>query len=143
MEPTYYLYSKFYGWTGIIFFSGCAPAMMYIGIASRDIKLILFCSVISLAICAFIYYLIRALFIPAIKNCVALELDDEKAHCYITDRTVYWKDVVEISEDYSRYSSYIKFDMIDDSTITMPTKWIHGRTSKICDTMQDYFAKTL
>jgi len=79
MEPTYYLYSKFYGWTSVFFFSGCAPVMMYIGIASRDIKLILFCCVISLAICAFIYYLIRALFIPAVKNYVSLELDEEKA----------------------------------------------------------------
>jgi hypothetical protein len=143
MEPTYYLYSKFYGWTSIIFFSGMAPLMLYPGIASHNVKLLLICSVLTLGICAFIYYLIRALFIPAVKNYVALELDDEKAHCYITDRTVYWKDVVEISEDYSQYSTYIRFDMIDETSITMPTKWIQGRTSKICNTMQDYFAKTL
>lgn len=143
MKPTYYYYSKFYGWIGVIFFSGAAVTMLSIGIASHITKLLLICSVVSLTIFAFLYYIIRACFIPAVRNYVALELDEEKAHCYITDRTVYWKDVIEISEDYSARSPYIRFDMIDNSSITMPTRWIHGRTSKICDAMQEYFAKTL
>lgn len=99
--------------------------------------------VVSLAFASMLYYVVRWVFIPAINDYVALEMDEEKVHCYITGRTIYWRDVVEISEDFSQYSAFIKFDMIDDSTLTIPTKWITGRNKDICNKMQEYFACTL
>src|SRR5437868_4465454 len=92
---------------------------------------------------AILYYAIKYCFIPAINGYVALELNNEKLHCYITDRTIFWKDVVEISEDYSRYNSFIKFDLIDSGELSIPTKWITGSTKSIYNKMQEYFARTI
>ena len=143
MQPTTYTYSKFYGWAGVIFFSFAVISLLFIGIACQDTKLLILMIIASLAFGSVLYYVVRWVFIPAINNCVALEMDDDKVYCYITDRTIYWRDVVEISEDFSRYSAFIKFDMIDDSTLTIPTKWVTGRNKDICNKMQEYFARTL
>jgi hypothetical protein len=75
---------------------------------------------------------------------ITLELDEEKVQCYLSGLTIYWKDVVEISEDYGRYYSAITFQMVDGSdNLTISTKWIEGSTKSICDKMQEYFAQTL
>ena len=143
MEPTTYTYSKFYAWLGIVFISLAVVTFPFIGIKSHDVKLLIFALILSIMCAGFLYYVVRWLFIPAINNYVALEIDEDKVHCYITDRTIYWKDVIEINEDFSRYSSFIKFDMINDSTLTIPTKWVTGWNKDICNKMQEYFAKTL
>ena len=143
MEPTTYLYSKFYGWIGVIFFGGIILGALYGGIMAHDNRAWPPVGIIIVIASAILYYAIKYCFIPAINRYVALELDNEKLHCYITDRTIFWKDVVEISEDYSQYNSFIKLDMVDGSELDIPTKWIGGSTKSICNKMQEYFARTI
>jgi len=143
MEPTTYTYSKFYGWLGVIFFGFFLSGFVFISIICPDNKVRLFAIGISIILIGLLYYVVRWVFIPALNSYVALEMDEDKVYCYINDRTIYWKDVIEISEDFSRYSSFIKFDMIDDSTVSIPTKWITGRNKEICAKMQEYFARTI
>jgi hypothetical protein len=144
MEPTTYVYSKFYGWLGMIFLGGALLGFLYLGITDQGYKTWLSLSPLFLLTGAFIVYWSERCFIPALHNAIALELDDEKLHCYITNRTIYWRDVVEISEDYSQYSSFIKFEMVDGSNyLTVPTKWIAGSNTSIYNKMQKYFARTL
>jgi hypothetical protein len=148
MEPTTYGYSKFVGWTGMLLFGSALIVLsymvLYILMPIYDIRVVLcFVMLILLTIALLVYFLIWC-FIPMLNGAIALELDEEKLECYITRKTIYWKDVVEISIKYKVREPFIIFEMIDGSEdLDVPTKWIEGSTTSICNMMQEYFARTL
>jgi hypothetical protein len=146
MEPTTFGFSKFVAWSGTMLFSGLLFTSLYEIIAFHPPKmtdLLLLCvPVILLSGVLFIF--VRWCFIPMLQGRITLVLDDEKLQHYLSGTTIYWKDVVEISEDYGRYHSGISFQMVDGrDDLTISTKWIEGSTTSICDKMQEYFARTL
>jgi len=144
MSTTYYTYSKFVGGSGAALFFGLMILLIVGGIIAPDNKVWYYVIPCELLPAGFLFYFSKYCLIPALQNCVALELDDEKLTYYITGQTIYWKDIVEISEEYSGNSSSISFDMVrDDEKLSISTKWISGSTTKICDKMQEYFARTL
>ncbi len=144
MEPTTYGYSKFVGWSGMILFSGMLSLVLYIGISVHDTKIWFYLTAPLLLILGILIAFLRWCFIPLLNGAITLELDEEKLQCYLTRRTIYWEDVAEISEDHRIYSSYIKFEMVDGADdLIVPTKWIEGSTTSICNGMQEYFARTL
>lgn len=144
MEPTTFGYSKFVGWSGMIMFSGMLGFVLYLGLTADDPKAWLYLLLPLMLILGILIAFLRWCFIPLVNQAIALELDEEKLQCYITGRTIYWKDVVEISESYGRNWSGVTFEMVDGSDdLNVPTRWIEGSTKSICNKMQVYFAQTL
>lgn len=90
----------------------------------------------------FIYFLwahVRSAF----RNETAIEFDEEKVLIYMTGRTVYWKDVVEVSWKYEKWK-FLLFEMVDGKdNITVGVGRIAGPNRKIYNTAQDYFRQAL
>jgi hypothetical protein len=148
MEPTTYGYSKFVGWGGLLMLVSIVVVLVYmifhIVILFNDIKILLCFIVLILSVIGFFIYFLIWCFVPMINGAIALELDEEKLQSYITGKTIYWKDVVEISIKIKGRNPFITFEMVDGSNnLDIPTSWIEGNTESIYDEMQEYFAKTL
>ena len=145
MKSTTYGFSKFVSWSGMLLFATMLVFILYCGFTLfHGLTQWLWLCLPLIMVLAFIYAFARWNFIPMLQGCITLELDEEKVQSYLTGVVIYWKDVVEISEDYGQYYSAIKFQMIDErDNQAISTRWIEGSTKSICDAMQDYFAKTL
>jgi hypothetical protein len=148
MESTTYSYSKFVGWTGMLLFGGMLLFILYVisfmGVPFNDIGVVLSFTALILMLSGILFAFLKWCFLPMINGAITLELDEEKVQCYITRRTIYWKDVIELSEDYGRNYSGIIFKMVDGSDdLSIPTRWIEGGTTSIYNKMNEYFAKTL
>jgi hypothetical protein len=148
MEPTTYVYSKFYGWIGILLRSAALIVLLYLLLfmimPSYDIRIVLcFVLLILLTIALLIYFLIWR-FVPMINGAIALELDEEKLQCYITGKTIYWRDVVEISVTSKNKEMFVTLEMVDGSdNMEVPVDSIAGSNTSIYNKMQEYFARTL
>lgn len=145
MEPTTFGFSKFVAWSGTVLFTGLLVFILYIGISFfNTMKEWLYLCVPLILILASLIAFIKWCFIPMLQGRITLELDEEKLQHYLSGTTIYWKDVVEISDDYGRYYSAITFAMVDGTDdLSISTKWIDGSTASICNKMQEYFARTL
>ena len=144
METKIYYYSLFMGWVGVLLFGSLGIGILYPAFLVHDSHIWLYITPVELIAGVLLYYAIKISFIPAINKEPILELDDEKLYFYMTDRTIYWRDVVEIFEDYRSHSPAIRFEMVDGSDdIIIGTKWISGRNEKIYNTIQEYFAENL
>jgi hypothetical protein len=143
METTTFTYTKVRPILGITIFSCFAICFLVLGILIHEIKSWLF---LALAIACSIWaviYTIKYRLIPAIRNYPILEVDAEKLVFYLTDRTIYWKDVVEISWDYY-HGKYLSFEMVDGSSnLTIGVSWIAGSNDVIYNTVQEYFGQSL
>ena len=58
-------------------------------------------------------------------------------------KIIFWKDVVEITEDYSRWDAWLVFEMIDERKVNISTKWATGSNSRIYEIAQEYFRDAL
>ena len=144
MEAKVYYYSLLVGLIGAIFFGSLAIGVIYLGVTANDAKIWIVVGLLELLACTLVYYSCQICLLPAIRREIALELDDEKLQFYITDRTIYWKDVAEIFEDFGDQSPSIRFELVDGSDdIRIGTKYIRGSNKKIYNTIQEYFAQTL
>ncbi|MGZ3871519.1 MAG: hypothetical protein ACXVJD_01305 [Mucilaginibacter sp.] len=145
MEPTTFGFSKFVAWSGTLLFTGMLAFNVYMGISYvHNITGLLYLSLPLLLVLGALIAFVKWCFVPMLQGRITLELDDEKAQCYLSGLTIYWKDVIEISADYGRYYSCITFQMVDGSNdLTISTKWIEGSTASICNKMQEYFAQTI
>lgn len=144
MGITTFRYSKIVGWTGALFFGGTMIFIIVMGISVHDNTYWRYFGPFELFPATILYFFCKKCFIPAVKNKIALELDADKLQFHVTDRVIYWKDVNEISQTYSMYSSFISFEMVDGSDdIGIGTKWIAGSNDMIYDTIQEYFAEAL
>lgn len=144
METTTFPYSKIVGISGLLFFLAFMAAFLYIGLITNDHNLWIFVIGIDVVLAAItVYFSVRCL-LPAIKNQTALTLDDEKLTFHVTNRVIYWKDVVEISFDKSRYTTFLSFEILGDSQkIGLGLTWIAGDNKDIYQTAQEYFEASL
>jgi hypothetical protein len=140
MEPTTYTYSKFLGWMSVLLFGGAILIMSYVSLTDSDPKTWLYL-VLPASLCsAFLAYGLIRVLLPALRRDIAIELDNDKFQCNIIHVAIYWKDVFEISEYYSRNYTAVMVSMLDGSSpYKIPTKTIAGSTIAICKKMQEYF----
>jgi hypothetical protein len=142
MELTTYGYSKFVGWSGAILFSGLLLFFVYMGFSAHSIVAWSCLSIPILLVSAISIAFFRGCFIPMLNGAVTLELDEEKLQCYLNGVTIYWKDVVEISERPLYYQ--ISFEMVNDTDdLSITTQWMSGSNKVIYNKMQEYFARTI
>jgi hypothetical protein len=143
METTTFTYTKVRPILGITFFGSFTILSLILGILIQDIKFRLFLALpVACSIWAIIYS-IKYRLIPAIRNYPILEVDAEKLVFYLTDRTIYWKDVVEISWYFNK-GRYLSFEMVDrSSNLTVGVSWIAGSDDVIYNTVQQYFGQSL
>jgi hypothetical protein len=85
MEPTTYTYSKFYAWLGVAFVGIFLSGFVFISIICPDNKVRLFAIAICIILICLLFYVAKWIFIPALNEYVALELDQEKVHSYVTE----------------------------------------------------------
>jgi hypothetical protein len=143
METTTFTYTKARPILGITIFGCFTICLLVLGILIHEIKFWLFLGLpVVCSICAVIYS-IKYRLIPAIRNYPILEVDAEKLVFYLTDRTIYWKDVIEISW-YFDNGKYLSFEMVDGSrNLTIGVSWIAGSNDIIYNTVQEYFGQSL
>lgn len=65
-----------------------------------------------------LYYVCRRYFIPAFKNSIALELNNNAIIDNINNKTFYWKNISDISYHQGKSGTHIVIDFIDKSTIS-------------------------
>jgi len=127
----------------MLMFSGMLVFIITLGISGGESKAWFYLAAPIIFVLIALVAFARLVFIPMMQGKITLELDDEKANCYLSDRTIYWKDVSEINDSYTRYSSSIVFTMMDGGEISVSAKWIAGNTRSIRKKMEEYFAQTL
>lgn len=90
----------------------------------------------------FLFILIKRL-IPAFRNEVALELNDEGIIDYLRNIVIEWPDVKNIDMEMSRNSAKMVIDLKQETDygtqIAIPLRWIEGKDIEICETTQAYF----
>ncbi|RWY50903.1 hypothetical protein [Mucilaginibacter gilvus] len=144
MGTTTFVYSKAVGFTGIAFFAGFMSVFFVLGFIANDSKLWMFVSFIEVSILISLAFFVRRCLVPALKNQPALTLDDEKLTFPVTGSVIYWKDVIEISFDKSRYTKYLSFDLLGDrKNIGLGLTWVRGDNKAIYETVQEYFEQSL
>lgn len=144
MDITTFKYSKTVGIGGMVTFICSLATFVFLGFNEDDNTLLLYFYTLEIIIIILIVYFAKKCFIPAIKNEIALTLDEEKVTFHITGRVIYWKDVIEISFDSSRYSTYLSFELMpDNKTIGLGLKWIADDNQYIYDLTLEYFEQSL
>ncbi len=74
--------------------------------------------------------------LPAFKGKPALILDEEKIISFVSDETAYWKSVAKVNVYY--FNNYFLFEMVNEDTFRISTKWVEGSTSSINAYIQDF-----
>lgn len=143
METTTFTYTKVRPILGITIFSCFTICFLVLGILSHEINIWLFLGLPVVGSIYAVIYIIKYRLVPAIRNYPILEVDAEKLVFYLTDRTIYWKDVVEISW-YYYHGSYLSFEMVDGRrNLKVGVSWIAGSNDVIYNTVQEYFGQSL
>lgn len=90
----------------------------------------------------FLYVLIKRL-IPALKNEVALELNEEGITDYIRNIVIEWADVQDINLERGRNFSKMVIDLKEETDygkqIAISLRWVAGKDLEICNTTMAYF----
>lgn len=123
--------------------NGFLGFLLFLGFSTADGTTRLYLLVPLASILTLLAAFLKWCFIALLQDRITLELDEEKLQYHISGQTIYWKDVVEISEDYGRYHSGIKYEMVDGSDdLKVSTTWIKSSTISICNKMHEFFAHT-
>lgn len=81
--------------------------------------------------------------IPAFKNEVALELDENGIKDYIRNIILDWKDIEDIGLKPGRSSAMLVFDLKFDSDfgkqVFISLRWVDGKDQEIYNTVLNYF----
>jgi len=90
----------------------------------------------------FTYILVKRL-VPALKNQVALELNEEGITDYTRNIVIEWPDVKNIDMQLGRNFSKMIIDLKQETEygtqIAISLRWIAGKDLEICNTTQAYF----
>jgi hypothetical protein len=90
----------------------------------------------------FIYILTKRL-LPALKNQVALELNEEGITDFTRNIVIEWTDVKNIDMQLGRNFSKMIIDLKQETDygtqIAISLRWIAGKDLEICETTQAYF----
>jgi len=93
----------------------------------------------------FIFILLKRM-IPALRNQVALEFNDEGITDYQRDIIIEWPDVKDISQEYGRSYSKLVIDLKQETDygmqgmqIAISLRWVAGKDKEICETAMAYW----
>ena len=107
---------------------------------------ILSCVILSLADLVFLTFLIFILIkrlIPALRNEVALELNEQGITDYTRNIVIEWPDVKDINLERGRNFSKMVIDLKEETDygkqIAISLRWIAGKDYEICETAMAYF----
>jgi len=145
-ETIEYPYSKGSALLGVvlplIFFAVTFNNLKYSWVNHYTLVLVLisFADLIFLSLLVFV--LIKRL-IPALRNEVALELNDEGITDYMRNIVIEWADVKDINMERGRNFSKMIVDLKHEteygSQIAVSLRWIQGKDLEICETTMAYF----
>jgi hypothetical protein len=80
--------------------------------------------------------------IPALKNKVALELNEQGITDYMRNIVIEWRDVQDINMEQGRNFSKMVIGLKEETEygkqIAIPLRWIAGKDLEICQTTQAY-----
>ncbi len=143
MTPIKYPYSIFQNCFSIILVSAMNIFILYMIIRFPALPGSLALSALFLCTATMAVYLCRKFFFPSLRGEIALELDKDKLQFFITDRTIYWKDVKSINYDVLNHGGWaIIFAFKNGSeNVDISTKYIAGNNQAIYDTITEYFEK--
>ncbi|HEX3384993.1 MAG TPA: hypothetical protein VHS53_07395 [Mucilaginibacter sp.] len=101
---------------------------------------------ILLANVVFIFFFMYILFkrmIPALRNQVALELNEEGINDYQRGIVIEWQDVKDISQEYGRSYSKLVIDLKHETDygtqVAISLRWVAGKDKEICETTMAYW----
>ncbi|HWD88060.1 MAG TPA: hypothetical protein VG367_08040 [Mucilaginibacter sp.] len=101
---------------------------------------------ILLANIVFIFFFMYILFkrmIPALRNQVALELNEEGINDYQRGIIIEWRDVKDISQEYGRSYSKLVIDLKHETDygtqVAISLRWVAGKDKEICETAMAYW----
>jgi hypothetical protein len=132
-------YSKLY--ISLTTFFILIAAIMFIAIGfllSNTTQWLIFISVGVVAFAVSRFFILNFV-VPASKNKPALTLDEEKLVSYVSDETLYWKNVVKISKSWGSTYAYFVFEMNDGEFVQIGTKWVEGTEDFIFNNIQDFY----
>jgi hypothetical protein len=90
----------------------------------------------------FVFVLIKRL-IPALRNQVALELNEHGITDFTRNIVIEWTDVKALNMERGRSSSKMVVDLKEETDygkqIAISLRWITGKDLEICETTQAYF----
>jgi hypothetical protein len=90
----------------------------------------------------FVFVLIKRL-IPALRNEVALELNEQGITDFTRNIVIEWADVKAINMERGRSSSKMVVDLKEETDygkqIAISLRWVAGKDLEICQTTQAYF----
>ena len=106
-----------------------------------DYRVLLCFGLILLCTAGMLGYFCKKFLFPFLRRDTALELDEDKLQFYITNRTIYWKDIKKIDHFSLNHGGWsIDFTMKDGSDqIRISTKYIAGDNEDIYNTIVEYF----
>jgi len=90
----------------------------------------------------FVYIFLKR-FLPAVRNQVALELNEDGITDYTRNIVIEWTDVKNIDMQLGRNFSKMIIDLKQETDygtqIAISLRWVAGRDIEICNTTQAYF----
>jgi hypothetical protein len=98
---------------------------------------------VDLLFFVFFFYVFITRLIPALRNQVALEFNEEGITDYQRNIIIEWKDVEKISQEFGRSFSKmvidLKYETDYGSQVAISLRWVAGKDKNICDTAIAYF----
>ena len=91
----------------------------------------------------FLAYILTKRLIPALRNQVALELNEEGITDYQRNIIIEWKDVKDVSQEFGRSFSKMVIDLKHETDygtqVAISLRWVTGKDSEICETTMAYW----
>jgi hypothetical protein len=143
MEPIKYPYSTFQNIFSTLLILGLNFFPFYMIVRFPALPASLFLGALLLGTVAMAVYLCKKFFFPLLRGKTALEIDKDKLQFFITNRTIYWKDVIKIDYFSLNHGGWsIKFVMRDgNEDLSISTKYVAGNDATIYDAIVEYFEK--
>jgi len=145
-EPIQYPYSKNSALLGLIF-----PPLFFVISFDRfhfawehgQVFIWIAFSLASLAFISFFLYILLKRMIPALRNQVALELNEQGIADYQRNIIIEWADVKNISQEYGRSYSKLVIDLKHETDygtqVAISLRWVAGKDKEICETVMAYW----
>jgi hypothetical protein len=145
-EPIQYLYSKNSAFLGVslplVFFAITFNNLRYSFLGGYTVSWVILTIADLIFLSLFIFVLIKRL-IPALRNDIVLELNEEGITDYTRNIVIEWPDVKNIDMQLGRNSSKMLIDLKQETDygqqIAISLRWVEGKDLEICETTQAYF----
>ncbi len=145
-EPIEFPYSKNSAALGIllpvIFFAITFNNLRVAWLIGNILAIAIICFADAVFLVFFVFILIKRL-IPAFRNQVALELNEDGITDYQRNIVIEWADVQDISQEFGRSFSKMVIDLKHEtdygSQIAISLRWVAGKDKEICETTMAYF----